>query len=142
MNASFSPVSPVAINVADTGSGDGGRAARSAETDQRVACHEASHAVVARLIGLELGGVTCEPSGEFSGMCWGPGRAACLSESTDDVPALFDKLRQAMPKAGEKRDVVTGEILQFAVNRLVEIAAGSAGETMLVGNCWPSPHDR
>jgi hypothetical protein len=50
---------------------------RTEEQDQRIAVHEAGHAVCARLLGHEVGGVTVNPDlvRGYEGLCWGVGHA-------------------------------------------------------------------
>src|SRR5262245_50297359 len=46
---------------------------RTEEQDQRIAVHEGGHAVCARLLGHEVGGVTVspDPAGRYEGLCLG-----------------------------------------------------------------------
>jgi hypothetical protein len=126
----------------------GGRAlhGRSSADDYRVAVHEASHAVVARLLGVSLGGVSCDPdpSGKFSGLTWGLKFFERYSDDDDaEAPEFCERLRVLMPKAGESREGDVADIVQHAINRVIEIAAGSLGERMLLeGPPWAAPHDR
>jgi hypothetical protein len=125
----------------------GGRALhdRSAEDDHRVAVHESGHAVCARLLGIELGGVTIEPTGEFGGMVFGLNFSERFADDTLDVSGLefAAKMKPMMPRPGETRDDASAGILMHSTNRTVEIVAGSIAETMLLdGPPWPAPHDR
>jgi hypothetical protein len=126
----------------------GGRAlhGRSSTDDFRVAVHEASHAVAARLLGVSLGGVSCDPdpSGRFSGLTWGLRFFEGYADNDiDEAPEFCTKLAALMPKAGESRDGDVADIMQHAINRVIEIAAGSLGETMLLpAPAWQAPHDR
>src|SRR5438477_9910599 len=48
---------------------------RSQADDERIALHEiGGHALVGRLLGLPIGGVSIEPANSdgHSGLCWGP----------------------------------------------------------------------
>src|SRR5215203_5669483 len=46
---------------------------RTWDEDVRIAVHEAGHAVAARLLGRQVGGVTVNPAadGGYEGICWG-----------------------------------------------------------------------
>ena len=78
---------------------------RTPEMDVRISVHEASHALASRLLGLPVGGMTCDPGEGFGGRVWGPKRSVAFRRDgepephgVDDVPALCDQLRDMMPK--------------------------------------------
>jgi hypothetical protein len=117
---------------------------RSEADDIRISTHEAAHCVAARLLGVPLGGVSCDPdpSGKFSGLTWGLKFFEHYGDDADDAEAC-ERLASLMPKAGESRDGDVADIHMQAVNRVIEIAAGSLGEAMLLeGLAWSAPHDR
>jgi hypothetical protein len=80
---------------------------RTEEQDERIAVHEAGHAVCARLLGHPLGGATVDsdPNGKYGGLVWGPRHSVAFGkdDDADDVPELCDKLRGLMPQDGEAR---------------------------------------
>jgi hypothetical protein len=125
----------------------GGRALhdRSAEDDYRIAIHESGHAVCARLLGVEVGGVTIEPTGEFSGLVFGLGFFERYADAATDISGFefAARMKPMLPRPGETRDDAAANILMHATNRTVEVAAGTIAETMLLdGPPWPAPHDR
>ncbi|MHC2670129.1 hypothetical protein ACVI1J_002292 [Bradyrhizobium diazoefficiens] len=75
--------------------------------DERIAIHEAGHAVAARLLGKPLGGATINPdqNGKYGGLVWGPRHSVAFGsdDDGDDVPELCDSLRDLMPQDGEAR---------------------------------------
>jgi len=117
---------------------------RTEEFDQRIAIHEAGHAVCARLLGQPLGGATInpDPSGKYGGLVWGPQYSvAFANDDDDDVPDVCDQLRTLMPQAGEPR-ADAADIYLHALNRCMEIAAASVAERMfLPGPPVPSVGD-
>jgi hypothetical protein len=141
-----STFSPDVVGVVADNGGGAGRAGRSAEDDRRVAVHEAAHAVTSRLLGLMIGGVRIDPdaSGKFSGLVWGPQYVAGYSEDNPSAPSFCEQMRPMMPRAGESReDVPVAEILLHATDCIVELAAGSLGEELLLPDePWPALHDR
>jgi hypothetical protein len=125
----------------------GGRALRSEADDVRISTHEASHCVAARLLGVPLGGVSADPdaSGKFSGLTWGLKFFEHYSDDADntEAPEFCTKLAALMPLPGESRDGDVADITQHAILRVIEIVAGSLGESMLLeGPPWSAPHDR
>jgi hypothetical protein len=58
---------------------------RTEDQDQRIAVHEAGHAVGARLLGHPLGGATVNPDRGHEGLCWGVGHKEALSEGRGDA---------------------------------------------------------
>jgi hypothetical protein len=106
--------------------------ARSPELDHRVCVHEAAHTIAARLLGFEVGGVTCDPVNGFGGMTWGPRFVAALARTDADSVSFRDKVHAYMPASGEVRDEGTAIVLQHALNHCIELCAGSVGEEMLL----------
>lgn len=119
---------------------------RSEDDDQRIAIHEAGHAVAARVLGHPLGGATIDPdpNGKFGGRVWGPEHVASFgndSEDDDPVPDLCSKLRDMMPKDGEPR-ADAADVYLHALNRCIELTAAGVAEGMfLPGDAVPSVSD-
>jgi hypothetical protein len=80
---------------------------RSEEDDQRIAIHEAGHAVASRLLGHPLGGATITPDaeGRYGRKVWGPRHSVAFEKDDDgdDVPELCAKPQTLMPQDGEPR---------------------------------------
>jgi hypothetical protein len=123
----------------------GGRALhdRSAEYDHRVAVHESGHATVARLLGVEVGGVTIESNGAFSGAVYGLGFFEKFCDDTDDLTGFefCAKVKSVMPLPGESRDGAVADVHMHSLNRLTEVVAGSVAERLLLGDAWPAQSD-
>jgi hypothetical protein len=102
---------------------------RSAPDDERIALHEiGGHALVGRLLGGELGGVTCDP-----------GPAKFSSQNATSICAIIGPM---MPGPGESRAAVA-DVFMHAHTRVVELAAGSVAEALfLPGEPWPADSDR
>lgn len=118
---------------------------RTEEEDERIAVHEAGHAVAARLLGKPLGGATInpDPNGKYGGIVWGPRSSAafCRDDDTDEVPVLCDKLRDLMPQDGEAR-ADAADVYLHAHDRCIELAGASVAERMLLpGEPVPSASD-
>jgi hypothetical protein len=118
---------------------------RTEEEDERIAVHEAGHAICARVLGQPLGGATVnpDPNGKYGGLVWGPRHSAAYGkdDDPDDVPELSDKLGALMPKDGEPRSDVA-DIYLHALNRCIELAAAAVAERMLLpGEPVPSVSD-
>jgi hypothetical protein len=118
---------------------------RTEDFDQRIATHEAGHAIAARLLGQPLGGATInpDPNGKFGGLVWGPRHSATFGkdDDSDDVPELCDKLRTLIPQDGEPRGDVA-EIYAHVATRCTELAAGAVAERILLeGEPAPSVSD-
>jgi hypothetical protein len=118
---------------------------RTEEEDERIAVHEAGHAVVARLLGHPLGGATVDPdpNGKYGGLVWGPRHSVAFGkdDDADDVPELCDKLRTLMPQDGEPRSDAA-DVYLHALNRCIELVAASVAERMLLpGEPVPSVSD-
>jgi hypothetical protein len=118
-------------------------AGRSAADDQRVVFHEVSHATIGRLVtGAAIGGVTCEPGLDFSGLCWGPAyeRHSKFSES-ESVPSFCEKIGALMPQTGESR-ADAADVYLNCFHRIVELVAGTEGERLFTsGEPWFAADD-
>ncbi len=108
---------------------------RTEDEDERIAIHEAGHAVAARLLGKPLGGATInpDPNGKFGGLVWGPRHSVAFGsdDDADDVPELCDNLRELMPQDGEARGDAA-DIYLHVLDRCVELAGASVAERMLL----------
>ncbi|MHC2415538.1 hypothetical protein ACVJGC_008129 [Bradyrhizobium diazoefficiens] len=118
---------------------------RTEEEDERIAVHEAGHAVAARLLGKPLGGATInpDPNGQYGGLVWGPRHSVAFDsdDDTDTVPELCDNLRELMPQDGEARGDAADAYLHV-LDRCIELAAASVAERMLLpGEPVPSVSD-
>jgi hypothetical protein len=119
---------------------------RTEEGDERIAVHEAGHAVCARLLGHPLGGATVnpDPNGKYGGLVWGPRHSVAYTgkdNDPDDVPELCDNLGALMPKDGEPRSDAA-DVYLHALNRCIELAAAAVAERMLLpGEPVPSVSD-
>jgi hypothetical protein len=118
---------------------------RTEEEDQRIAVHEAGHAVCARLLGHSLGGATVDPdpNGKYGGLVWGPRHSVAFGkdDDADDVPEICDELRDLMPQDGEPRSDAA-DVYLHALNCCIELAAASVAERMLLeGEPVPSVSD-
>jgi hypothetical protein len=101
--------------------------ARSGLDDERIALHE-------------IGGVTCDPFGGHSGLCWGP--TFQFKFAGDDSPSLCAQIGPLMPGPGEPRTDVA-DIFLHVHTRVVELVAGSVAEALfLPGEPWPADSDR
>jgi hypothetical protein len=140
---SVAPPMPAGSAAAVIGNGfpDDGRAPeRSDADDERIALHEASHAVVGRLLGQPLGGATIVPCGEFGGLCWGPTFQSRFAGGPS-TPTICAKLEKLMPGPGESRDA-TADLVLHAHTRVVELVAGTEGERMFCdGEPWFAADD-
>lgn len=118
---------------------------RSEEEDERIAVHEAGHAVAARLLGNPLGGATInpDPNGKYGGLVWGPRHSVAFGNDDEghDVPELCAKLGELMPQDGEARGDAA-DIYLHVLDRCVELAGAAAAERMLLpGEPVPSVSD-
>ena len=124
---------------------DDGRepAGRSESADERIALHEiGGHALVARLVGNELGGVTCDPGPDFGGLTWGPAHDRSAKFSSSDTASIAAIIGSTMPRAGEDRSEFA-DVYMSVHGRVVELVAGSVAEALfLPGEPWPAHSDR
>jgi hypothetical protein len=63
---------------------------RTREQDQRIAVHEAGHAVCARLLGHALGGATVDPGPGYEGRVWGERHVEAYAEVAA-MPPMFGR---------------------------------------------------
>ncbi len=106
---------------------------RTPEMDRRIAIHEASHAVVRRALGLQIGGATITPGADYGGMVWGPeGGPERLKYSDNllDTLELYVQAREVMPALGESRNEC-GTYYQITWSGVIELVAGTEGERLL-----------
>ncbi|WGR70190.1 MULTISPECIES: hypothetical protein [unclassified Bradyrhizobium] len=106
---------------------------RTREQDHRIAIHEAGHAVCARLLGHDVGGVTLIPDATrgYEGLCWGVGHAEAFAEGRGDASDVHDALAQQMPRAGEDRRAVA-DVFENVYTKCIEFLAGRAAERMVL----------
>src|SRR5258708_37956059 len=101
---------------------------RTAADDMRIALHESNHAVVGRLLGQPVGGVTCDAGDGFSGRCWGPAFVSRFVSGTS-ASSLCVQIGRLMPGPGESRGDAANIFLHVH-NRCTELVAGSVGESL------------
>ncbi|MGY4317233.1 hypothetical protein [Bradyrhizobium sp. JR3.5] len=106
---------------------------RTFEDDERIAVHEAGHAVCARLLGHDVGGVTVNPDVTHGseGLCWGVGHAEAFVQGRGDAADVRDALRSVMPQVGEDRQPVA-DVFGEVYAKCIEFMAGRAAERMLL----------
>jgi hypothetical protein len=104
---------------------------RTEEQDERVAVHEAGHAVVARLLGHPLGGATVDPGPGYEGRIWGERYVEAFSQGRGDASDVRGALAPMMPKAGEDRSSVS-DVFGNVYAHCIELMAGRAAERMLL----------
>jgi hypothetical protein len=105
---------------------------RTEDDDQRIAVHEAGHAICARLLGREVGGVTVNPDSVrgYEGLCWGVGHTEAFAEGRGDASDVREALAPLMPKPGEDVRSVS-DVFANIYGHCIELAAGRAAERML-----------
>jgi hypothetical protein len=106
---------------------------RTREQDQRIAAHQAGHAVCASLLGHEVGGVTVNPDAAqgCEGLCWGVGYTEAFSEGRGDAADVREAIASEMPQAGEDRRPVA-DVFANVYAKCIEFLAGRAAERMLL----------
>ncbi|MGY8639195.1 hypothetical protein RAD15_42730 [Bradyrhizobium sp. 14AA] len=106
---------------------------RTEEQDQRIAVHEAGHAICARLLGHEVGGVTVNPDPIHGseGLCWGVGHSEAFSEGRGDASDVRAAISPIMPKAGEDRRPLA-DVFGSVYAKCIEFVAGRAAERLLL----------
>jgi hypothetical protein len=127
------PPSSATIDAAPVAAGSG----RPPDDDRRIAIHEAAHALVARSFGRPLGGVTCDPIGNSSGLCWG--QSYSIRFAADDDIDVLDQIAALMPREGETHDDL---VISHLWSSVVELTAGSEAELLHFGDAWPATSDR
>lgn len=115
---------------------------RTREQDRRVSAHEAGHAVCARLLGHDVGGITVNPDTTrgYEGLCWGVGHAEAFVEGRGDASHVRDVLAQQMPQAGEDRRPVA-DVFANVYAKCIEFLAGRAAERMVLDGEPAAPAD-
>ena len=108
---------------------------RTEEQDRRIAVHEAGHALCARLLGHEVGGVTVnpDPSRGYEGLCWGVGHTEAFAEGRGDASDVREVLAPLMPTPGEDASSVS-DAFSNVYGHCIELMAGPAAEPMLLGD--------
>ena len=104
---------------------------RTEDDDQRIAVHEAGHAVAARLLGHEVGGVTVNPANGYEGLCWSVGHTQAFAQGRGEASNVREVLAPLMPKPGEDRSAVS-DVFGNVHAQCVELMAGRAAERMLL----------
>jgi hypothetical protein len=129
------------VTAFSTCADDGGR--RTAADDERIALHEiGGHALIGRLLGREIGGVTCEPGSDFGGLTWGPKHDRSAKFSSPDAASICAIIGSSMPGPGEPRTEIA-DIYLHVHSCVIELVAGSVAESLfLPGEPWPAVSDR
>jgi hypothetical protein len=104
---------------------------RTEEEDERIAVHEAGHAVAGRLLGHEIGGVTVNPANGYEGLCWGVGHTQAFAQGRGDAADVRKVLAPMMPKPGEDRSSIS-DVFANVHAQCIELMAGRAAERMLM----------
>ncbi|WP_029079831.1 hypothetical protein [Bradyrhizobium sp. th.b2] len=114
---------------------------RTIDDDERIATHEAGHAVCARLLGHEVGGVTVNPDAVrgSEGLCWGVGHSEAFAEDrgASDVRNVLSSI---MPQAGDDRRPMA-DVFGSVYTQCIEFMAGSAAERMVLDGEPATPVD-
>jgi hypothetical protein len=115
---------------------------RSYDDDVRIAIHEAGHAVAARLLGHEVGGVTVTPDAArgYEGLCWGVGHKEAFAKGRGDASNVREVLAPLMPKPGEDRSSVS-DVFGNVHAQCLQLLAARAAERMLLEGEPPRPAD-
>lgn len=104
---------------------------RTEREDERIAAHEAGHALCARLLGHAVGGVTINPDPVrgSEGMCWGIGYAEAFTAGRGDASDVCQALAPVMPDDGEDRGE-TADVFASVYSHCIELMAGRAAERL------------
>ena len=96
--------------------------------------HEGAHAVAARALGCEFGGVTVEPANDYGGLCW-PSSSKSLEEGANrsDVERICSRVREMVPPPGASREWAAIWFLH-ARDEVVIKLAGLVGERLRYGH--------
>ena len=113
---------------------------RTEEEDERIAVHEAGHAVCARRLGHPLGGATVDPGPGYEGRVWGEGHAEAFTNGRGDASHVREALAPLMPKPGEDRSSVS-DVIGSVYDQCIELMAGRAAERMLLESEPVAPVD-
>ena len=115
---------------------------RTEDDDLRISIHESGHAIAARLLGHEVGGVSVTPDAArgCEGLCWGVGHTEAFAEGRGDASDVRDVLGPVMPQAGEDRSAVS-DIYGSVYAQCIELLAGRAAERMLLDEEPAPPAD-
>jgi hypothetical protein len=113
---------------------------RTEEQDQRIAVHEAGHAVCARLLGHALGGATVDPGPGYEGRVWSERHVEAFVEGRGDASDVREALASLMPNDGEDHSAVS-DIFGSSYTQVIELMAGRAAERMLLDGEPASPVD-
>ncbi|UPK38303.1 hypothetical protein IVB18_14285 [Bradyrhizobium sp. 186] len=113
---------------------------RTYDEDVRIAVHESGHAVCARLLGHEVGGVTVNPDATrgYEGLCWGVSHTEAFEKGGGDASDVREALAPVMPEPGEDRRSVS-DVYASVYSQCVELMAGRAAEAMLLSDRDPEP---
>jgi hypothetical protein len=116
------------------------RIGRSEDQDQRIAIHEAGHAVAARLLGHSLGGATVSPGPGYEGRVWGERHVEAFAEGGGDASDVREALAPVMPQPGEDRGAVS-DVYGNVYAHCIELMAGRAAESILLDGEPVAPAD-
>jgi len=145
-------VTAAVVGVGNTGNGSGPDAeddeydellaslGRTEDEDERVAVHEAGHAVAGRLLGHEIGGVTVNPANGYEGLCWNVGHTQAFAQGRGDAADVRKVLAPMMPKPGEDRSSIS-DVFANVHAQCIELMAGRAAVRMLIEGESVTPVD-
>lgn len=107
---------------------------RTVAMDCRYSLHEASHALVQRILqGTSIGFVTLTPNAIAAAMCCGPKFDAanlCAADDDDDEEQHWiNEILDTLPREGEPI-IEAADVYAQAHARVTELVAGTAGEEM------------